>query len=56
MRYQFIEKQKKAWTVTLMCEVLGVSRRGYYEWTTRGPRQSLGSNTALDTRIGAIFA
>jgi putative transposase len=56
MRYQFIEKQKKAWPVTLMCEVLCVSRSGYYDWTVRGPRQGLGSNPALDRRIGEIFA
>ena len=35
MRYQFIEKQKKAWPINLMCGVLGVSRSGYYDRIAR---------------------
>ncbi len=55
MRYQFIDTQKKAWSVTLMCEVLGVSRSGYYDWTARGLSGQDGSKNQLDERIRKIF-
>ena len=55
MRYRFIEKQQKAWPITLMCGVLGVSRSGYYDWTARDLRQGIRSNIALDKRIREIF-
>lgn len=56
MRYRFIEEQQKAWPITLMCGVLGVSRSGYYDWTARDLSQCVRSNIALDRRIRAIFA
>jgi len=56
MRYQFIDEQKKAWPVTLMCGVLGVSRSGYYDWTARGLSWRVRSNNELDRRIRMIFA
>lgn len=56
MRYRFIDEHKKAWPVTLMCGVLGVSRSGYYDWTVRTPSQCVRSNAALDKRICEIFA
>jgi len=56
MRYQFIDEQKKAWPVTLMCGVLGVSRSGYYDWTARGLSQRVRSNNELERRIRMIFA
>ena len=56
MRYRFIDKQKKAWPVTLMCGVLGVSRSGYYDWTARGRGRRVRSNNELDRRISQTFA
>lgn len=56
MRYRFIDEQQKAWPITLMCGVLGVSRSGYYDWTARDLSQCVRSNTALDRRIREIFA
>ena len=56
MRYRFIEKQKKAWPVTLMCGVLGVSRSGYYDWTKRGLSERGRLNIKLDRRIRESFA
>ena len=56
MRYQFIEKQKKAWPINLMCGVLGVSRRGYDDWLARDLSQQDRSNQELDRRIQTIFA
>ncbi len=55
MRYRFIEKQKKAWPVTLMCGVLNVSRSGYYDWAARGQSPPEHSNHQLDRRIREIF-
>ncbi len=56
MRYQFIDEQKKAWPVTLMCGMLNVSRSGYYNWTVRGQSQHVSENHHLDRRIREIFA
>ena len=55
MRYRFIDKQKKAWPVTLMCRVLNVSRSGYYDWLARSLRQHVRANHGLDKRIREIF-
>ncbi len=56
MRYRLIDAQKKAWPVSLMCDVLNVSRSGYYDWRARGPSQRAQSNRELDQRICEIFA
>lgn len=56
MRYQFIEKQKKAWPINLMCGVLEVSRSGSYDWASRDLSQHGWSNQELDNRIQVIFA
>ena len=52
MRYQFIDAQKKAWPITLMCEMLDVSTSGYYDWDKREPSARSRSNEALDGHIG----
>ncbi len=55
MRYQFIDAQKKAWPITLMCDVLDVSRTGYYDWAEREPSARSRSNQALDRHIHVIY-
>lgn len=35
MRYQFIEAHREEFEVQVMCDVLDVSRSGYYAWRTR---------------------
>ena len=55
MRYRFIDEHKKAWPVILMCDVLSVSRSGYYDWTGRSPSRRAQSNRKLDSRIRDIF-
>jgi transposase InsO family protein len=55
MRYQFIDVQKKAWPITLMCEVLDVSTTGYYDWFKREPSAQSRSNKALDGHIREIY-
>ena len=31
-----IDTEKKAYTITLLCELMQVSRGGYYSWRKRG--------------------
>ena len=47
MRYQFISRSKKAYPVTLMCEVLQVSSSGYYSWRKRPDSLRLTENLKL---------
>ena len=55
MRYRFIDEQKKAWPVSLMCGVLCVSRRSYDHWTERGLSRRVRSNSPTDKPIREIF-
>lgn len=56
MRYRFIDEHKKAWPGTLMCGVLGVSRSGYYHWTTRELSPSRLANVVLARQIREMVA
>ena len=38
MRYRFIAQERKAYPVTLMCRLLGVSRTGFYDFLRRWVR------------------
>jgi len=49
MRFQFIEDYRRELPVNLMCEVLEVSRSGYYAWLTRPPSERDGESKALGT-------
>ena len=35
MRFRFIEEHRRVWPVSVMCDVLCVSRSGYYAWRRR---------------------
>ncbi len=37
MRYRFIEEHQQRWPIALQCEVLEVSRSGFYGWRKRPP-------------------
>jgi transposase InsO family protein len=56
MRYRFVDGHKKVWPIHLMCDVLSVSRSGYYDWVSRGPSQRAQANRLLDGRIRDIYA
>jgi putative transposase len=55
MRYQFIDQQKKAYPVTLMREVLEVTKKSYYEWRQWKPGPRVVSNEKLDRQIQRVF-
>lgn len=40
MRYSFIAEHQDQWPVSVQCEVLKVSRSGFYAWRTREPSQT----------------
>lgn len=46
MKYQFIRERQQEFSVKRMCQLLGVSRSGYYAWQPeqKGPR-------ALENRV-----
>jgi transposase InsO family protein len=51
MKYQFIHQQQRRHTVTRLCEVLEVSRSGYYAWCGRGESRRAQANQRLLQRI-----
>ncbi len=55
MRYRFIDAHKKAWPVNLMCDVLEVSRSGFYHWTSRGPSRRARSKQETGSANSEIF-
>jgi len=56
MKYRFMEREKAIHTITRMCEVLKVSRSGYYAWRVRQPGLRQKENEELLSRIRVIHA
>ena len=56
MKYACIREHEGAFTVVLMCRVLGVSRTGYYAWRQRPPSPRVQTDTRLRVAIRAIHA
>lgn len=56
MRYRFIEDHRRRWPVALQCEVLRVSRSGFYAWRTRSPSASRRRREALVAAIREVHA
>lgn len=54
MRYAFIEQHRTVWPIGVQCDVLQVSRSGYYAWRKRPPSARAERRTALTERIRAI--
>ena len=55
MRYAFIEQHRTEFEVSLMCEVLHVSRSGYYAWRKRPVSQREMANQQLLEKIEAAY-
>lgn len=47
MKFRFIQQHRSAFRVSLMCQVLGVSRAGYYAWRQRKPSRRELANRVL---------
>ena len=56
MRFQFIQSQATTYSVTRLCEVMRVSRRGYYDWLDRPESQRAKDDRRLLAVIRCIFA
>ncbi len=56
MRFQFIQSQATTYSVTRLCEVMRVSRRGYYDWLDRPESQRAKDDRRLLAVIRRIFA
>ena len=52
--YRLIDAEKAHHPVSRLCRVLGVSRAGYYAWTTRGPSVTVRKDAALTELIRQV--
>ena len=55
MRYAFIDDHRDHWPVSVPCDVLAVSRSGYYAWRNRGPRPTAQRRAALTEQIRQVL-
>ena len=55
MKFAFIAKHRGAWQTKQMCEVLGVSRSGFYDWLNRPESTRAASNRSLLVQIRTSF-
>ena len=51
MKYAFIQKECKTYSITRLCLALGVSTSGYYDWRCRPESHRLKDNQRLLTKI-----
>jgi transposase InsO family protein len=54
MKYRFVEKHQKQYSVGRLCVMLGISRSGYYAWRKRKPSQREQNNQTLIDHIRRI--
>lgn len=54
MKYEFMEEHRETYRVKSMCDVLKVSRSGYYAWSTRHPSSRQQANEELLERIRKV--
>lgn len=55
MKYAFIKDHKGEFDVTIMCEVLGSSRSGFYDWLARDPSAKKSRLDELKITMREIF-
>jgi putative transposase len=53
--YRIISAQRARTPVSVACELLGVSRSGFYDWQTRAPSQRVLYDAWLTERIKEIW-
>jgi transposase InsO family protein len=53
VRFAFIDAEKAQWPVEVQCEVLGVSRSGFYAWKGRPPPPRAVEDASLVIEIKA---
>lgn len=51
MRYAFIRENRSAHSLSILCDVLGVSSSGYYDWLDRPMSETAKKNQQLTTKI-----
>ncbi len=56
MKYGFIAQHRSVWPVRTLCNMLDVSRAGFYEWAGRSPSHRALSNERLTGLIRQSFA
>jgi transposase InsO family protein len=54
MKYRFMEEHRESYKIKSMCEVLNVSRSGYYAWNTRQPSTRQKDNEELLRHIREV--
>lgn len=54
MRFAFIKEYKKTWPVAVTCQVLCVSRSGFYAWTRREESDRMKRNKELTSKIQIV--
>ena len=55
MKYRFIRQHRNCHSITMLCRVLGVSCRGYYDWLDRPESRRSQANRELLGEIWRIF-
>lgn len=55
MKYTFIKAHRQEYPITLLCRVMGVSRRGFYNWLDRPQSNTARENQALREAILQIY-
>ena len=56
MKYAWIHQQHTEFRVSRMCQLLEVSRSGYYEWLQRPPRTQTAAEQQLQDKVQHYFA
>lgn len=54
MRYAFIDDHRDHWPLAVQCDVLAVSRSGYYAWRNRGPSPTAQQRAVLTEQIRQV--
>lgn len=56
MKYAAIDSMRQRYPISMLCELLGVSRSGYHEWRCRAPSARQRANERLLSQIRVLHA